>query len=87
MHKPGSVLENETYKNLWNLEMQTEHLMPAWMLVLVMIKKNKEPLSSSGSCRFVDPRNENQRKRKKTQVLGPHLRAKRDMEHEIKSDT
>ena len=27
-HEPDSVLENETHKILWDLEMQTDHLMP-----------------------------------------------------------
>ena len=26
MHKPESVLENETYKLLWHLEIQTDYL-------------------------------------------------------------
>ena len=39
MHKPKSVPENKMHKILWNFEMQTDHLIPARIPNLVMIKK------------------------------------------------
>ena len=29
MHNPESILENETHKNLWDFETQTDHLISA----------------------------------------------------------
>ena len=37
MHKPESVLENETHKILWDFEIQTDHLIPARRPDLVLI--------------------------------------------------
>ena len=40
MHKPGSVLKDETHKILWNFKKQTDHLIPARRLYLVLTNKN-----------------------------------------------
>ena len=48
MHKPESVLENETHKILWDFEIQTDHQIPARRPDLVMINK-KERI-----CHLVD---------------------------------
>ena len=41
MHKPESILENETYKILWDFEIQTDHLILARKLDHVFINKKK----------------------------------------------
>ena len=48
MHKPESVLENETHKILWDFEIQTDHLIPARRPDLVLINKKKR------TCHIVD---------------------------------
>ena len=42
MHNPASVLENETYKLLWDFEIQTDHLISTRRLDLVIINKKRE---------------------------------------------
>ena len=42
MHKPESVLQNETHKILRDLKIQTAHLILARRPDLVMIKKKKK---------------------------------------------
>ena len=42
MHKPESVLENETHKILLDFEIQTDHIIPARRSDLVIVKKKKE---------------------------------------------
>ena len=39
MHKPEGILENETHKNLWDSEIQTDHLILARKPDLVLINK------------------------------------------------
>ena len=41
MYNPESVLENETHKLLWDLEIQTDHLITATRPDLVIIYKKK----------------------------------------------
>ena len=48
MHKPESVLENETHKILWDFEIKTDHSIPAKRPDLVLINKKKR------SCPLVD---------------------------------
>ena len=43
MHKPESVLENETHRILWDCEIQTDHSIPAMRPDLIIVKKNSEP--------------------------------------------
>ena len=54
IHNPGSVIENETHKLLWNFEIQTDQVILARQPDLVIInnnkKKRKENLPSSGLC-------------------------------------
>ena len=57
MNKPESVLENETHKNLWGFEIQTNHLIAVRRpnnLKLINKKKNlkkeRRNLLSSGFC-------------------------------------
>ena len=42
MHNSEYVLENETNKFLWDFEIQTDHLMSARRLDLIIIKKKKK---------------------------------------------
>ena len=44
MHHPEYVLENETYKPLWNIVIQTEHLITASKPHLVIINKKRNLL-------------------------------------------
>ena len=75
MHKPESVLENETHKILWDFEIQTDHLIPTRKPDLVQInkkkkkekerkKERKKDTPSTGFCHFGWPQSGNKRKRK-----------------------
>ena len=48
MLNPESTSENETHKLLWDLKIQTDHLIPAKRLDQVIINKKKR------TCRIVD---------------------------------
>ena len=48
MHNPASVIENDTHKLLWDLNIQTDHLIPARTPDLIIINKEK------GICKIVD---------------------------------
>ena len=50
MHKPESVLENETHKLLWDFEIQTDHLISARQPNLIIINKKEK----KRTCRIVD---------------------------------
>ena len=56
MHKPESVLENETHKILWDFEIKTDHLIPARRPDLVFInkKKKKEKRKKKRTCQLVN---------------------------------
>ena len=41
MQKPESILENETHKALWDFEIQTDYLISARRLDLMIVKKKK----------------------------------------------
>ena len=42
MHKLESILENETYKFLWNFEIKTDHLILANRPDQVIVDQNKK---------------------------------------------
>ena len=72
---------NETQKILRDFKIQTNRLIPARRLDLMIVKKKKkkkkkENLPNIGLCRPSGPQNENQRKGKERQVLGPCRRTK-----------
>ena len=48
MHKPESVLENETYQLLWDFDAQTNYLISARRPDLIIINQKKR------TCRIVD---------------------------------
>ena len=60
LHKPGSVLENETHKLRWDFEIQTDTLISAKRLDLIIInnnqkkKKKKKKRKEKRTCRIVD---------------------------------
>ena len=47
-HEPESVLENEDYKILQDLSLQTDDLIEAWRLDLVVVEKKER------SCKIID---------------------------------
>ena len=48
MHNPSSVLENNTHKLLWDLDIHTDHLILARRPDLIIINKKKR------TCKIVD---------------------------------
>ena len=86
MHKPESILENETQQIHWGFEIQTDHLIPARRPDLVMINKKKEHLPNSGLYRPGGSLSKNQRKRKERRVLGPCQITKKAVVHESDGD-
>ena len=48
MHKPKSVLKNETHKLLWDFEIQTDHLISARRTDILIVNKKKR------TCRIVE---------------------------------
>ena len=48
MHNPAPVLENATHKLIWDFNIQTDHLIPARRLDLIIINKKKR------ICKIVD---------------------------------
>ena len=44
MHNPAPVLENDTHKLLWDLHIQTDHLIPVRRPDLIIINKKEENL-------------------------------------------
>ena len=55
MHNPESILENETHNLLWDLRIQTNHLISARRPDLIIIKKKKKKKKKTErTCRIVD---------------------------------
>ena len=48
MHNPAAVHENDTHKLLWDFDIQTDHLISARRLDLIIINKKKR------ICQIVD---------------------------------
>ena len=53
MHNPAPVLENDTHKLLWDLDIQTDHLISARRLDLIIINKKKKKKEKK-ICKIVD---------------------------------
>ena len=83
MHKPESILENKTHKFLWDFDVQTDYLIPARKLDLVIINK-KGNLLNCGICHPTEPLSENQRKQKREKYSG--LKLKNTMENKGDGD-
>ena len=77
MHNPESVLEDKTYKLLWDFELQTDHLIAARQPDLVIINNKKEKLTNYGLCCLSGP----QRKIKESEKGGKYL----DLERGLKN--
>ena len=75
MHKPECVQEKKKHKILWDFEIQTDPNFPTRRSDQVIIKKkknqSKKNLSKSGLFCPTESQSENQRKRKRSEVLKP----------------
>ena len=74
MHKPESIRENDTYKILYDFEIETDHLIPARWPDHVLIrkkKKKKKNLPYNGFCGSSGPHSENKRNQNERQELRP----------------
>ena len=62
IHNPAPVLENDTHKLLWDLNIQTDHLIPARRPDLIIISnKKKENLQNCRLCCPGGPQNKTER--------------------------
>ena len=48
MHNPAPVLQNATHKLLWDINIQTDHLIPARRPGLIIVNKRKR------TCKIID---------------------------------
>ena len=87
MHKTKSVQENRKHKILSDFKIQTDPLVPAGRLDLVIVNKKKDRTNRIVDFAVLAHCNENQRKRKEKQVLRPCLRTFKIMKHECDRDT
>ena len=62
MHKPAAVLENDTHKPLWDIDIQTNRLISARRPDLIIINKI---LKNRGLCCPGWPQNKTEKKKKK----------------------
>ena len=60
MHNPAPVLENDTHKLLWDLNIQTDHLTPARRPDLIIISIKKENLQNCRLCCPGGPQNKSE---------------------------
>ena len=56
MHNPAPVLENDSYKLLWDFNLQTDHLIPARRPELIIINKRKKICKIADFAVLVDHR-------------------------------
>ena len=61
MHNPAPVLENATHKLLWDVNIQTDHIIPARRPDLIIINKNKQNMQNSRLCSPSWPQNKTER--------------------------
>ena len=61
MHHPRSLLENDTHKLLWDLDVQTDHLISARRPELMIIKEKKKNLQNFRLCCPGCPQNKTER--------------------------
>ena len=69
MHKPESILANERYKIFWDVEIQTDHLIPTRKPDLLIINKEKKNLLYNGFCSPSEPLSKKQRSGKGDKYL------------------
>ena len=82
MHNPAAVLENDTQKFLWDIDIQTDNLISARKPDLIIINKKKR------NCKIVDftvpadHRIKLKESEKKNKYLDLARKLKKTMEHE-----
>ena len=62
MHNPAPVLENDSHKLLWDFNIQTDRLIPARRLDLIIINNKKENLQNCRLCCPGGPQNKSEGK-------------------------
>ena len=77
MHKPESVLDNETHKSLWDFEVQTDHFIPARRSNLAIVNKKLKACQTADFAVPADHRVKIKKKRKERLVLGPYRTTKK----------
>ena len=82
MHNPASDLENETFKLIWDLDIQTDHLISARRLDLIVIDKTKKNCQIVDSAVSVDHRIKLKESEKKDKYHDLAREIKQFMEHE-----
>ena len=82
MHNSAFVLENEAYKLLWDFDIQTDHLILARRLDLIIKKKKKENLQNCELCCPADHIIKLKECEKKGEYLSLAWELKKTMEHE-----
>ena len=53
-HNSASVLENDTHKFLWYLDIQTDHLISVRQLDFIIINQKKKKKKKKRTCKFVN---------------------------------
>ena len=86
MHKPESILENETHKFLQDFETQTDHLIPARRPDLELIHTQKKACRTVDFTAPADHRVKNTRKEKERLAIKPCRRTKKNMDNEGDGD-
>ena len=56
MHNPAPVLENDSHKLLWDFNIQTDHLIPARKLDLIIINEKMKICKTVDFAVPADPR-------------------------------
>ena len=82
MHNPAPVLENDTHKLLWDFNIQTDRLIPARRLDLIIINKKKKICKIVDSAVPVDHRINLKESEKKDKYLDLARELKKAVEHE-----
>ena len=85
MHNPKSVLENEMPKLLWDFEIQTDHLVAARRLNLVIVIKRTSRIVDFAVP--VDPREKLKESEKRDNYLDLARELEKTIEHENDGDT
>ena len=86
MHKPESVLENNTHKLLWDFDIQTDHQISARKPDLIIISNKKK--KKKKNCKIVnfsvpaDHRIKLKECEKKDKYIDPARELKKPVEHE-----
>ena len=60
MHNSATVLENDSYKLLWDFNIQTDHLISARRPDLIIINNKKENLPNCRLCCPGGPQNKSE---------------------------